>query len=148
MATESCSEYIDRCATDCNCNGTLFSDNDGKTLVKKLALKIDADKEVPFFDLGEMGLDAITPGGDAVAINTDTSGLMAALANGAVKLRIRFNFYGSTLTGVAQALPLYLEESSEYQVVAMGVISGTPMYASFSVDSAIIVARCSVLATA
>ena len=147
MATESYSEYIDRCAIDCNCSGTMFSDNDGKTLVKKLALKIDADKDVPFFDLGEMGLGAITPGGDAVTINTDTSELMAALANGAVKLRIRFNFYGSTLTGVAQALALYLEESSEYQVVAMGVVSGTPMCASFSVDATRIVARCNMLST-
>ena len=147
MATESYSEYIDRCAIDCNCSGTMFSDNDVKTLVKKLALKIDADKDVPFFDLGEMGLGAITPGGDAVTINTDTSELMAALANGAVKLRIRFNFYGSTLTGVAQALALYLEESSEYQVVAMGVVSGTPMCASFSVDATRIVARCNMLST-
>ena len=147
MATESYSEYIDRCAIDCNCSGTMFSDNDGKTLVKKLALKIDADKNVPFFDLGEMGLGAITPGGDAVTINTDTSELMAALANGAVKLRIRFNFYGSTLTGVAQALALYLEESSEYQVLAMGVVSGTPMCASFSVDATRIVARCNMLST-
>ena len=129
------------------CKGTLFSDNDGKTLVKKLALKLDSDKDVPFFDLGEMGLGAITPGGDAVTINTDTSELMAALANGAVKLRIRFNFYGSTLTGVAQALALYLEESSEYQVVAMGVVSGTPMCASFSVDATRIVARCNMLST-
>ena len=129
------------------CKGTLFSDNDGKTLVKKLALKLDSDKDVPFFDLGEMGLGAITPGGDAVTINTDTPELMAALANGAVKLRIRFNFYGSTLTGVAQALALYLEESSEYQVVAMGVVSGTPMCASFSVDATRIVARCNMLST-
>ena len=147
MATESYSEYIERCEKDCNCNGTLFSDNDGKTLVKRLAQKIDSNKDAPFFDLGEMGLGAIIPGGDAVTINTDTSELMSALANGAVKLRISFDFYGSTLTGVAQALPLYLEESSEYQVVAMGVVSGTPMCASFSVDATRIVARCNLLAT-
>lgn len=52
------------------------------------------------------------------------------------------------MTGVVRAYPLYLEDSSEYQVVAMGVISGTPMYASFSIDGTRIVARCSVLATA
>lgn len=148
MATESYSEYIDRCETDCNCKGTLFSDNDGKTLVKKLALKLDSDKDVPFFDLGEMGLGAIAPGGDAVTISTDTSEIRTALANGGIRLRFNFNVFGTIMSGVARVSPLYLEESSEYQVVAMGVISGTPMYASFSVDSTKIVARCSVLATA
>lgn len=62
MFAESYSEYINRCETDCNCNGTLFSDNDGKTLVKKLALKLDSDEAVPVFDLIEMGLGAIEPG--------------------------------------------------------------------------------------
>lgn len=148
MFAESYSEYINRCETDCNCNGTLFSDNDGKTLVKKLALKLDSDEAVPVFDLIEMGLGAIEPGGDAVTINTDTSEIRAALANGDIKLRFNFSASGYTMTGVARAYPLYLEDSSEYQVVAMGVISGTPMYASFSIDGTRIVARCSVLATA
>ena len=37
MAIGSYSDFIERCAEDCNCNGVLFSDSDGKTLVKKLA---------------------------------------------------------------------------------------------------------------
>ena len=147
MLSESYSEYIDRCETDCNCNGTLFSDNDGKTLVKKLAQKLDSDKDVPVFDLSEMGLGAIEPGGEAVTITTDTSKIRDALANGDIKLRLKFNVYGTTMTGVARVSSLYLEDSAEYQVVTMGVLGGAPMYASFSINGTRIVARCSMLAT-
>lgn len=46
MTAENYSDFVDRCAEECNCNGLLFADSDGKTLVKRLAEKMDADGEM------------------------------------------------------------------------------------------------------
>lgn len=45
MATENYLGYINRCEEEYNCGGALFSDSDGKVLVKKLAEKLDGDSE-------------------------------------------------------------------------------------------------------
>lgn len=50
----SFSDFIDRCAEDCNCNGGLFSDSDGKTLVKKLAQKLDASLVIWYDDIAKI----------------------------------------------------------------------------------------------
>ena len=47
--------------------------------------------EIPTFNLAEIGLPAITIGGDEVVLETDTTEIMAALGNGAVKFTVGLN---------------------------------------------------------
>lgn len=47
--------------------------------------------ETPHFDLTELGLPAVTIGGNAVELATDTTDIIAALDRGAVKITLAVN---------------------------------------------------------
>lgn len=96
---------------------------------------------VPSFNLTSLGLSVLTPGGSAVTLTTDTTAIRTAMEKGAVEFGFQFLYGTSTLNGTAVVAPLYLAESNEYQGVFMGVVSGVPMCASFSISTTSISAR-------
>ena len=92
-----------------------------------------------------MGMQSVTPGGDAVTFKTDTTKIRNALKNGSIRIRFNFVYYDITMTGVAKVSPLYLEDSDEYQVAAIAVVGGLPAYVSFGITQTDIIARSNML---
>ena len=61
------------------------------TTLEQLGVGGGGEYEIPTFNLAEIGLPAITIGGDEVVLETDTTEIMAALGNGAVKFTVGLN---------------------------------------------------------
>ena len=102
-------------------------------------------KENYVFDFVKMGMQSITPGGDAITFKTDTAEIRNALKNGAIRIRFNFVYYDYTMTGVAKVSPLYLEDSDEYQAVTLAVVGGLPAYVSFGITQTDIIVRSNML---
>ena len=68
---------------------------------------------VPYFDLAEMGLPAVSIGGQQ-SISVDTSAVMDALDKGVVKFRIKVNF-GAEIDVYTVAVGFYAPAMGAYQ---------------------------------
>ena len=91
--------------------------------------------EIPFFNLDEMGLGAVTVGGSWASLTTDTSEIRAALAKGLVKFGLKYNYEGAYLYVEMTGGVLYADELGEsYQVVQNGVLGDDSIMLSVMVQ--------------
>ena len=91
--------------------------------------------EIPFFNLAEMGLGAVTAGGSWVSLTTDTSEIRAALEEGLVKFGLKYNYEGADLYVEMTGGVLYADALDEsYQIVQNGVLGDDSIMLSVTVQ--------------
>lgn len=92
----------------------------------------------PFFDLSNLGLEAVDLAGVAdgvsVRVGADTRAIINALARGAVKFGFQIIYNGATLDVEALGSAMYLEAENTYQIHNFSVFADMPMTVTISVD--------------
>ena len=100
--------------------------------------------EIPTFNLAELGLGAIVPGGDMVVIETDTTEIVAALNKGAVKFIVSFNM-GMEISTALVLNPAAILASGEYSCTTMNEFNGTFLITTVNVANGFIAAKCTLM---
>ena len=94
--------------------------------------------DTPFFDLSNLGLEAVDLAGVAdgvsVRVGTDTRAIINALVRGAVKFGFQIIYNGATLDVEALGSAMYLEAENTYQIHNFSVFADMPMTVTISVD--------------
>lgn len=94
--------------------------------------------DTPFFDLSNLGLEAVDLAGVAdgvsVRVGIDTRAIINALARGAVKFGFQIIYNGATLDVEAVGSAMYLEAENTYQIHNFSVFADMPMTVTISVD--------------
>lgn len=94
--------------------------------------------DTPFFDLSNLGLEAVDLAGVAdgvsVRVSADTRAIINALARGAVKFGFQIIYNGATLDVEALGSAMYLEAENMYQIHNFSVFADMPMTVTISVD--------------
>lgn len=91
--------------------------------------------EIPFFNLAEMGLGAVTAGGFWASLATDTSEIRAALEKGLVKFGLEYNYEGANIYVEMTGGVLYADALGEsYQIVQNGVLGDDSIMLSVMVQ--------------
>lgn len=73
-------------------------DATARNQVAALREEFEQDQEIPTFDLAGLGLPTIQINGKAVELETDTTEIIAALAEGAVRFKVRAEYNGLTFS--------------------------------------------------
>ena len=89
----------------------------------------DDSSEIPFFDLGEMGLPAISFDGTLVSANVDCTEIRTALAAGPVKITFNIDWNGNIVpfTMVTNALYIPAEDNYQVGIVQTMIWNGVPV---------------------
>lgn len=88
--------------------------------------------EIPFFDLVEMGLPALTPA-ETVSVSVDTTAIIAALEKGLVRLKVKFPYMDQVAVCSSVAIPAYYTHTCTWvtnasdgnYVVQISIVPGT-----------------------
>lgn len=99
---------------------------------------------IPTFNLAELGLSAVVPGGDIVAVETDTTEIAAALDKGAVKFIALFNM-GMEISTALVLNPAAVLASGEYSCTAINEFNGTFLITTVNVANGFIAAKCTLM---
>lgn len=88
---------------------------------------------VAFFDLAATGLPALDSDGAVVSLAADTSGIVAALGKGLVKLRIQLLYNGMPVNVDFAETPMYTEVTGTYQLSRIITMGAVPMVGSITI---------------
>lgn len=101
---------------------------------------------IPYFDLVTLGLADIPMDGTAVKLETDTTEIIAALQNGAVRFRVKASYGGVQFDLVFTMHDISTPAGGQYLCsYAFGAFSGFPMLVNITVKEGSISATCTVL---
>ena len=95
--------------------------------------------EIPFFDLEEMGLPALTLA-ETVSVSVDTTAIIAALEKGLVRLKVKFSSMDQVAVCSSVAIPAYYTHTCTWvtnasdgnYVVQISIVPGT-IYGTYAV---------------
>lgn len=106
---------------------------------------LDVTVEIPYFDLVSIGLAVIPRNDTAVKLETDTTEIMAALQNGAVRFRVKVEYAGLQMDAICTMHDVTGVDGSAYFCSSPFSFFGIPMLVNITVEEGSISASWNVL---
>ena len=95
---------------------------------------------IPTFDLNGLGMDSIPFNGEEISFETDTTEIMNALDNGAVRFVVSVSYGGISFTGAVVMHDLSQNETIYVCSYATEFIPGKPMILNLRITDSLVVA--------